>query len=278
MENGISPNYIISTDLDGTLLDHHSYAFNKAIPALEQCKHHQVPIIFNTSKTRLETLNLQKQLAIQHPFIVENGSALIIPKDYFKYMPSDCLEQEDYWIKIFGKPRIEILQKLKHILQVQHFSYSGFSDWTTKELAKHTGLSITMAQQANEREYSEPILWQDSEQSMTVFKTKIKNHSLSLLQGGRFIHILGKTNKAKPIKWLKSVYEKNYNKPFKLIALGDSDNDLDMLAIADIAVVIKSPSHAMPEINSTNHKILTEKYGPSGWNDSILNLLENTTT
>jgi predicted mannosyl-3-phosphoglycerate phosphatase (HAD superfamily) len=37
---------VFFTDLDGTLLDFHTYSFNPALPALEHLKAHEVPLIY----------------------------------------------------------------------------------------------------------------------------------------------------------------------------------------------------------------------------------------
>lgn len=67
----------ISTDLDGTLLDHHDYSFQAAEEAVLKCKKLGIPIILNTSKTLAETRKIQNNIGIAGPLIVENGSALV---------------------------------------------------------------------------------------------------------------------------------------------------------------------------------------------------------
>ena len=60
----------------------------------------------------------------------------------------------------------------------------------------------------------------------------------------------------------------------RVIALGDSGNDIAMLAAADIGVVVRSAHHAPPEISSPKGDlVLTEQYGPAGWNETLLKLL-----
>ena len=74
---------IILTDLDGSLLDHDTYSFGPAnLPVmLEKIG---IPVIPVTSKTFSEVLKLKNELNNNHPFITENGSAIYIPKSYFK--------------------------------------------------------------------------------------------------------------------------------------------------------------------------------------------------
>ena len=54
---------IVLTDLDGTLLDHHDYSTSAARAALNFLQQHHVPLIFNTSKTQPEVIQLRRQMA-----------------------------------------------------------------------------------------------------------------------------------------------------------------------------------------------------------------------
>ena len=58
----IKQNFIIFSDLDGTLLDHHTYSFENAQPALDLVKKNNIPLILVSSKTRMEMCLYQKQI------------------------------------------------------------------------------------------------------------------------------------------------------------------------------------------------------------------------
>ena len=75
---------LVFTDLDGTLLDHESYSFEPALPALAVLKEKNIPLVLCTSKTRAEIELFRIQLKNIHPFISENGGAIFVPKgNYF---------------------------------------------------------------------------------------------------------------------------------------------------------------------------------------------------
>jgi predicted mannosyl-3-phosphoglycerate phosphatase (HAD superfamily) len=74
---------IVFTDLDGTLLDHHSYGYEAAKPLLGKLRGLGVPVIANTSKTRAEWQDLAAELDNGDAFVVENGSAI--------YLPGECV-------------------------------------------------------------------------------------------------------------------------------------------------------------------------------------------
>ena len=86
---------IIFTDLDGTLLDHYSYSFEAAIPMLGKLEDLGIPVIPITSKTFAEVSRLRDQLNNRHPFIVENGAAIAIPKNYFDARLDNWVDQGD---------------------------------------------------------------------------------------------------------------------------------------------------------------------------------------
>lgn len=83
---------LVFTDLDGTLLDHHTYSFEPALPALNALKEKNIPLIICTSKTRAEIEKWRLELRTDHPFISENGGAIFIPKGYFSH--KFCLDRK----------------------------------------------------------------------------------------------------------------------------------------------------------------------------------------
>ena len=53
---------MVFTDLDGTLLDHDTYRWDEAEPALTLCASRNVPVILVSSKTRAEMNALRARL------------------------------------------------------------------------------------------------------------------------------------------------------------------------------------------------------------------------
>lgn len=258
---------VISTDLDGTLIDHHNYSFDAALPALEKCRLAGVPVIFNTSKNASEALALQQKIGVQGPLIVENGSALIVDTERV----------------IFGVNRDEILNFISQF-KCQHGDLlEGFNDWSEQQLIDHTQLDLHSAQLAMKKEYSEPFLWHGNQMQLTLFEATANQRGFTLSQGGRFYHLQGQCDKAKPLNYLRShPKQKSHPKnlfagdaPLKLVCLGDNHNDVAMLECADIAVCVKSSTTDYPTFDKSNnqHTIYTQLYGPEGWNAAVNDIL-----
>ena len=267
---------ILFTDLDGTLLDHHSYSFAAASEAIGRLNDLDIPWILNSSKTLAELRILRSALKQRHPVIVENGAGIAIPVGYSHKLWSgvsvDMDEQDGFLLQALGRPRDEMLQLLQPLRD--EFNYRGFSDMSVDELCGLTGLDSASAEQALIRHFSEPILWQDSETKLEAFAAHLRCFDLALLRGGRFIHVMGSADKGRAMAWLLDGYSHAGTVP-TTVALGDSHNDLAMLRAADIAVVVTSPVHAPPELPGHQNLIVTQQDGPAGWNSAVLGILKS---
>ncbi len=269
---------LIFTDLDGSLLDHHSYSFAPAANYLERLDAQQIPVIPITSKTRAEVLSFRERINNQHPFVIENGAAICIPKDYFDQCPEQATGQGDYWLISNSEPRAQWLALLHQVGQPFADEYQTFSSICAEQgiegLAMLTGLTLEQATLAQQREYSESIHWLGTDSRKAEFIAQLNDAGAHLLQGGRFLSMGGNTDKGRALVQLQALYQIQYGQ-CQSIAIGDSDNDISMLEAADSALVIRSNNHAKPVVKRTNNLYHSNAIGPNGWVEGIAAWLKN---
>lgn len=270
---------LVFSDLDGTLLDHHSYSYEEALPAIQALSGAGYPLIFNSSKTAVEVRQLRQDMANIHPFIVENGSAVCIPSDYFNCEePGSCLSEE-FVVHTFGPRYQEMIEQLHDLRKDAGYKFSGFYDLSDEDVARLTGLEVADATKARQREASEPILWKDSACALEAFERQLNMVDLTLTKGGRFYHVMGLTDKAQAMHWLASKYRTTWQKQhWCTVALGDGPNDRLMLEAADIAVVIPSESGETLRLSRAENLITAETPGPSGWQTAIECIMKSNQT
>ncbi|WP_157015904.1 HAD-IIB family hydrolase [Mesorhizobium xinjiangense] len=256
---------IVFTDLDGTLLDHDTYGFEAARPALAQLAAHGVPLVPASSKTAAEIMELRKELALDTPAIVENGGGIDWPSG------SKMVPRADDHAAIRA-----CLDTLPPDLRVL---FHGFGDMDLTEIAALTGLDLEGARRATDRQYSEPGLFRGNEDERAIFIDHLAGAGFHALQGGRFLTVSRGTSKAQHMGQLRNALQERLDRHLSpVVALGDAENDRAMLEAADIAVIVANPAHApLGPLDGEDEKTVmrTRLPGPQGWNQAVLEILRN---
>jgi mannosyl-3-phosphoglycerate phosphatase len=268
---------LIFSDLDGTLLDYHTYSFKKAVPALKKIRQRNIPLIFCTSKTSVETEIYSKKLKICHPFIVENGGAIFIPEGYFWKRFPHMKSKNEYWVKELGTPYGMLRKKLIEVTQKYRVKIKGFGDMKPEEISKRYRLSLKEARLSKRREYDEPFYFviEIDEETLNKIQKQFAQSNLFLTKGGRLFHLTGKNDKGKAVKILERMYEKEWKIKVKTIGIGDSLNDLPMLQAVDFPILVKLPNGSYDKDVLKNIKpFLTKGIGPEGWKEKVSEILK----
>ena len=140
------PEFVIFSDLDGTLLDHRNYSFEPASKALGLISSKSIPLILCSSKTRKEIELYRTLLENKFPFISENGGAIFIPENYFSKKYDYNRHIGEYNVIEIGTPREKLTSALKQISDKTGIKIKTFSDISALEIAELTDLDFTQAQ------------------------------------------------------------------------------------------------------------------------------------
>jgi mannosyl-3-phosphoglycerate phosphatase len=268
---------LIFTDLDGTLLDHNSYTWDEAEPAIGFCKKHGVPVIMVSSKTRAEMNLIRLNLGLTFPFISENGGGIFFPKES-ENVPPEALLAGDLWKWSLGRPYEFLTKAFGEIKEELGLPMRGFSEMTAEEISWLTGLSLEASRLASIREFDEPfMLPANYRESLGLLFEAAKTRGLSISEGGRFYHLHGREDKAegveKLIQWYRTIHPRLIS-----VGLGDGPNDLNMLKRVDYPVLVRS-SRSYPGIEGEIPGVtITSEEGPRGWKSSVLRILNTLTS
>jgi mannosyl-3-phosphoglycerate phosphatase len=246
---------IVFTDLDGTLLDHDTYDYGSALPALQALRARDIPLILASSKTGAEIMPLRAELQLERwPAIIENGAGELAPGENVSTNDSDY-------------------QKLRSILDRIPKSlrnlYRGFGDMSVNELVEVTGLPAQTAELAMQRAFTEPGLFAGSAAEKEQFIDELSRFGVSVREGGRFQTLSFGRTKADGLQRIA-----NSMQATRTVALGDAPNDRDMLLAATQAVIVRNDHASDP--GRVPGAIRTKLAGPAGWNEAVLALLEST--
>jgi mannosyl-3-phosphoglycerate phosphatase len=135
-----------------------------------------------------------------------------------------------------------------------------------EEAVAMTGLSPEQAWFCKQRHWSIPV-YIKNEDALGEIKAKVEALGYACISGGRFVHIQGVCDKGLASNVILDAYERRDGVAYRVIALGDSENDRMMLEQASIAVVVRSKGRAMTLTRAD--AITTELEAPQGWVDGL---------
>jgi mannosyl-3-phosphoglycerate phosphatase len=264
---------LVFTDLDGTLLDHDSYEYDAARPFVERLDELGWPLVLSSSKTESEIQALRIELDNGAPFVVENGSAILVPEGAFRSSTdarAPIAERVNQ-----GASYARVREVLEGLRKAGGFEFLGFGDLDAAGVAEITGLDEASAGRARDRCGSEPLLWRDSEEALEHFAQGVREAGLSLSRGGRFVHVMGRTDKGKAVPYLLERFrEAQPEAEFTTVALGDSQNDVPMLEAVDLSVVLRKKHGESLRLPRRHSALYTSAPGPEGWAEAMEHLIE----
>lgn len=265
----------VFTDLDGTLLDHETYSFAAAAPALDLLSREAIPLVLCSSKTRAEIELLQADLRLRHPFISENGGALFLPRGYFPFSVAEARPFAGYEVVEFGVPYYRLVETLQRVAGRLGVPVTGFSQMSVEEVARDCRLPMLEARLAKFREYDEPFRILDSRPAARsrLFQA-LHGAGLRCTRGGRYHHVTGVADKGLAVRTLRSLYGRAWGKVVS-IGLGDSLNDLSLLQEVDFPIVVLNPAAGATTrlLSKVPGARLTRAPGPRGWNEAVLEVV-----
>ncbi|MEO9914564.1 MAG: HAD-IIB family hydrolase [Parasphingorhabdus sp.] len=260
---------VIFTDLDGTLLDHHSYSAQPADRLIQLLSDRNLAeVVPITSKTFSELLWLKRDLPI--PFsigVTENGSVIHGPEGYFQ---TDSVRSQTVTMGVAYQDILDQINKLSPSIRK---NMNGFSDMSVAEVGRATGLSFDDAERAKDRQATEPFLWTGSDEELAALETNVGRADIQLQRGGRFYHLTGRATKEQAMDYIiKVTAERKADSKIVAIALGDGPNDLAMIEAADVGVIMPNPEGVT--ITSTKPHVRTAPFpGPEGWVIAVREIL-----
>lgn len=257
---------VIFTDIDGTILDN-TGGYGETPKLIRSLIKSSVPVILCSAKTLAEQNRVRKQIGLADPFIIENGGAIIIEKDYFNHSyilgNYPVKERDDDYIVELGKPATKIRELLNDIRKNFNINFRGVADISIQELSSITNLSAEHAKEMAHREYGETIL-QIEKKDLDRLTRIAREMDLSLIHGGRFFDVTMGNDKGKAVEILVNLFKKKYDHNVTFFGIGDSENDASMLGHMDFPLLVQKQDGSWSNVK-VNRIIRVPGIGPKGW-------------
>jgi mannosyl-3-phosphoglycerate phosphatase len=199
----------VFSDVDGVLRAPHTPAFTTAAAVLRDLAFDDTALVLCSGMTRAELEFVQQKLDITHPFICENGGALMIPNGYFGSDVPNTRRVAGCQAVEFGRAYAEVVDILHRTAERLRTEIVGFNDLSIEDVAKEWQLPLLQARLAKLREYEEPFRVVDpgSAARSRLFKA-LGAAGLHCRGGGRFERVGAHPGSGGAVELLNSLYRR----------------------------------------------------------------------
>lgn len=271
------PCWVFFTDLDGTLLDHETYGWERAKPAIAVLRDRRFPLVMVSSKSRAELQFIGRELRVKDPFIAENGGVIYFPSDYFPFAVPGAKPATSGWRKVeLGVAYGRLVKELALCAHRARVQVRGYAQMSVREVSETTGLSLSEARRAKAREYDEPFLiLKGDARAWSRLQTQIRLRGLRMTRGGRFFHILGPSDKGLAVRRVAHWFRHKSVRKVSTAGFGDSPNDISMLRAVDVPILVARPGgrYDAETLAAVRGLRRAGGVGPAGWNKAVSKLL-----
>ena len=265
-------NWLIATDLDGTLLDD-DYPNAEAAAAIDRLAitYPDARVALASSKTLVEMIELVRDCKTNPMVIFENGAGLAWRESALCRIGGE--QTQGFEVDNFGVAYPRLIDTLRKLRATGGYEFCGFSDMTVEEVSSLTGLNPGAAERARNRVGSEPITWQGTAAKLEEFKAALAREGLDIVRGGRFHHVGSHLDKGRALAKLWRLLRFQFGIHARIVACGDAPNDLPMLERADHAIVFPRREGGYLEPNNPN-TLRAPVAGPLAWLRAVTDLLD----
>jgi mannosyl-3-phosphoglycerate phosphatase len=249
---------VLFTDLDGTLLDHHTYLPGPALPALRRLRRAGVLVLPATAKTLAEVRQISAELDLRDGAVVENGAAVAL---------GSGLDE----VIVLGRPYAEVRRLLAKAAAEAGAGVRGYADMTAQEVAAETGLSPAEARRARDRQWSETFRLERGDPA--ALAAALRRRGLRAVRGARFLTAMGDHDKGVAARVVLRRLRRD-GREVRSWAVGDAANDAELLAAVDHPLLVRAGHGDWADL-AVPGLVRLDGAGPQGW-ALIPDLIERT--
>jgi mannosyl-3-phosphoglycerate phosphatase len=256
---------VVFSDLDDTLLEADS--LRDVGPLVRQLRSDGIPLVLCTGKTFAEVKPYRIRMRNAHPFVVENGGAIYVPKGYFPFPVDYHDDVGRYHVIRLGADYGEMVRALAKLADSTGVRLRGFSDMKAEEVAAISSLTPEQAVRAKRRDHDEPFVILEPAKARLVEQSG----PIPVTRGRRFHH-LNTSNKGVAAAILIDLYRK-VDDDLLTVGLGDSVNDLPMLECVDVPILVRQEDGGYdPQVVLPGLRRVPD-IGPAGLTRELMSLL-----
>jgi predicted mannosyl-3-phosphoglycerate phosphatase (HAD superfamily) len=184
-----------------------------AIPGLDEfmatLDHAGVPVVWVSSRTRLQLDDSRRKAGHTHPFIAEDGCGAYLPEDYFHLKPEKTVRLGRFTCIPVAQPQPAAANALEELAEATGVDAVPLRSLSPRELAQNSGLPSREAEQLRQPDFDELFfLAGASDADVGRLKAEAQSRNLQLREHGVLWSLAAGASVKRCVQELTKLYDR----------------------------------------------------------------------
>ena len=215
--------------------------FDEFTAALE---HAAIPLIWVTSRTRLQIDEPRRRLAHTHPFIAEGGCGSYLPEGYFHLRPAKTLRLGRFTCIPVAEPQPAAVDALEQLAEKTGISVVTLRSLSPRELVQNSGLPAQQAELLRQRDFDELFFFAGaSDPDIARFLETARQQRWDLRHDEAIWSLAIGASLKQCVRDLTKLYERTLRYQPKLVGLTGEDDSRGVAGACDRGFLLVTRGH-----------------------------------
>jgi mannosyl-3-phosphoglycerate phosphatase len=217
-------------------------------------EHAAIPIVWVTTRTRLQIDEPRRKLGHNHPFIAEGGCGVYLPEGYFHLRPAKTVRLGRFTCLPIAEPQPAAAEALEGLSADTGVEVVTLRSLSPRELAQNSGLPAQQAELTRHPDFDELFFFAGAaENDVKHVVSESGSRGWQLRQRGVLWSLAVGANLKQCVRELSKLYTRALRSQPKIVGISRED-DSELLAACDRGFVLVDSVDAFAgEVESGRH-------------------------
>lgn len=229
---------IVFCDVDGLIPVRGKMAvgFDEFTAAMD---HAAIPVVWITTRSRLQIDDPRRKLGHSHPYIAEGGCGVYLPEGYFHLRPPKTLRLGRFTCIPVAEPQPAAAEALEELCQKTRVSGVALRSLSPRELAQNAGLPAQQAELMRHMDFDELFFFAGARESdVQRFAAEVAARKCQLRRRGVLWSLAIGANLKQCVRELSKLYARALRSQPKILGIGRGSDSRELLEACDRGFVL----------------------------------------
>ncbi len=219
-------------------------------------EHAAIPIIWVTSRNRLQIDDPRRKLGHNHPFIAEGGCGVYLPEGYFHLRPPKTVRLGRFTCLPVAEPQPAAAEALEELSAETGVAVVPLRSLSPRELAQNSGLAAQQAELTRHRDFDELFFFAGAaDADVRRFTAESADRHWQLRERGVLRSLAVGANLKQCVRELSKLYTRALRSQPKIVGIACEDGVSELLDACDRGFLLVHRTTSADGSNTTRERL-----------------------